>query len=65
VVGAWNQVAKAAGQENNLAVAEAVLERLPSIAEEAANQGDERLLSLLEQIDEGADGAQALLRPDQ
>jgi hypothetical protein len=39
-------VAKAAAQEQNLVVAGAVLERLPRLAQAAAELGDDRLLIL-------------------
>lgn len=45
----WSsQVAKAAAQEHNLVVAGAVLERLPRIAQAAAELGDDRLQMLEE-----------------
>lgn len=44
----YSQVAKAAAQEHNLAVAGAVLERLPGIAQAAAELGDDRLQMLEE-----------------
>lgn len=43
------QVAKAAAHEQNMAVAGALLERLPGIAQDAADQGDERLLNMLQE----------------
>ncbi|CAL8467194.1 g6730 [Coccomyxa elongata] len=47
-LGDWALVAKAAAQEHNLAVAGAVLERLPRIAQAAAELGDDRLQMLEE-----------------
>lgn len=43
------QLAKAAVQEGSAAITAAVLERLPRLAAEAAEEGDERLLEVLQQ----------------
>ncbi len=43
------QLAKAAQQEQHEALTAAVLERLPKLAQFAADEGDERLLSVIAQ----------------
>ncbi len=55
----YSQVAKAAAQEQNLLVVGAVLERLPRLAQAAAELGDNRLL-ILEQNGFNLDGARCI-----